>query len=233
MVYTQTPFPPDYPSIVVPAHPGNVDERQPNAPRALMLHTPEEPVDDYESTPVYFSSDRGAATHYYSDSDGDWYQMVPEAVGAIANGRRNKPRPTWAVPGISLNLQTISVEIEGYAAAMHRTMPRGGRQWNAVVRWVENRSRQHLIPLDRAHIMGHYEVADNRSDPGTLNIDLIVEDARKLREAHMTPNKVDVIEATNDFAGTFAEAQGYMLRQEKLPRGLRDRLQAILNLANR
>lgn len=193
MAYVQRPFPVDYPgSICFPAHEGNVDERRPNTPRAIFLHTPEEPVDDRESTPVYFSSNRGAATHYYSDSDGDWYQMVPEAVGAIANGRRNKPRPSWAVPGVSLNLQSISVEIEGYAASIHRTMPRGGRQWNAVVRWIADRSRHHSIPLDRVHVMGHYEVADNRSDPGTLNIATIVADAQVLLEKETEPEEEDM-----------------------------------------
>lgn len=240
MAYTQTIFVPDYPgAIVVPAFPTNVIDA-PNHPRALFLHTPEEPVDDIESTPAYFARDlspQRASTHFYADSDGDMYQMVPVRFGAVANGLRNKPLPPWAVPGVSLNLQSESIEIEGYAAGMRRTCPPHSRQWNSVVRWVERRTRMQTsmppILLDRAHVMGHYEVADNRSDPGTLDIDGIVEHAQELRGEIMAPSETDVIKATNNFAGTFEEAAGYMLRQEKMPKGLLDRLQAILNLANR
>ena len=185
----------DYPGTthVVPAHPSNYYPQSghngiPNRPRALVLHTPEEGADDNEVTPRYFSqqnfnedgSPRQASTHYYADSDGDWYQLVPELCAAIANGLKGKPMPAWADPNTSLNWQTLSVEMEGYAATIHKTMPRGGAQWNAVVRWVADRCATHSIPLDRAHVIGHYEVANNRTDPGQLDIDQIVRDATAL-----------------------------------------------------
>lgn len=137
----------------------------------------------HESTPAYFAgANRQASTHYYADSDGDWYQMVPERCAAIANGLRGKPRPSWADPATSLNWQTLSVEIEGYAATIHQHCTPGTPQWDSVVRWVEDRTRVHGIPLDRAHVIGHYEVADNRSDPGRLDIQGIVDAALALRE---------------------------------------------------
>lgn len=177
-------FVPDMPgAIVYPAHETNI-MRGPNNPKILCLHTPEEPADDYESTPVYFSQpNRGGSTHYYQDNDGDLYQLVQESRPAIANGvTPGKFYPTSTNPRISLNRQSLSVEIEGYAASMHRTCRRYGRQWNAVVRWVVSRCRAHNIAITRANIIGHYEVASNRSDPGTLNINLIVQDAQALAE---------------------------------------------------
>lgn len=180
-------FQADYPgSIVYPADLSNyyLPENHggvPNRPRALVLHTPEEPWDNYESTPVYFSAPgREASTHYYADSDGDWYQLVPERCAAIANGLRNKPMPAWADPNTSLNWQTLSVEIEGEAATIHLKCLRGEAQWNAIVRWIVNRSRYWVLPIDRAHVVGHYQLADNRSDPGKLDIDAIVRDAQTL-----------------------------------------------------
>lgn len=234
MTYTQTPFVPDYPgALVIPAHENNVIDL-PNNPRGFVLHAPEEPVDDVESTPYYFARDispRQASTHFYADSDGDIYQMVPTSIGACANGLIGKSCPTWADPNVNLNLQTENVEIEGYGAGMHRTCPRGSRQWNSVVRLVEYRSWVRGFPPTRERIIGHYQVSSQRTCPGTLDINGIVADVWKLREERLMTPDVELIKATNAFAGTFEEAAGYMLRREKMPKGLRDRLQAILNLS--
>ena len=194
MAYVQAPFTPDIPgSIVVPAHSDNVRPGD-NHPKVSVVHTPEEPADDVEVTPYYFSRQiwvpdghggwvqRRASTHNYADNDGDLFQMVPERYGAIANGVRGRPYPADTNPSISLNLQSRSIEIEGYARFIYRTMPRGGPQWQTTVRWVFAGYQMHGIPLDRAHVIGHYEVADNRTDPGTLDINGIVEDASRLLE---------------------------------------------------
>lgn len=175
-------FTADYPgSIVYPAHETNIIHRA-NNPKVIVLHTPEEPADNYESTPVWFSGpNRGGSTHYYSDNDGDWYQLVPEKLGAIANGVRGRPYPTGTNSGLSLNLQSVSVEIEGYAANIANTCPRGGRQWKAIVKWVLWEALRWNIPVTRAYIIGHYEVANNRTDPGTLNLQYIVDDVLALK----------------------------------------------------
>lgn len=242
MSYQQRLFVPDYPgAIVVPAHPNNVID-QPNDAKAFFIHAPEEPVDDFESTPLYFAQDltlldppRRASTTFYQDSDGDTYQMVPANIGAIANGWNpgDPPRfpwPVWATRGLSLNLQSESVEVEGYAVAMHRTCPRGGRQWNGLVKLVEYRTGVKNIPLSRVYIVRHDEVSWTRTCPGTLNVDLLVEDIQALREAN-TMSALELHEILNAWAGTFAEAEGYMLRKEKMPQGLIRRLEAILALA--
>lgn len=241
MTYIQRPFPPDFPgAVVIPAHKNNVIDRSNNA-KAFFVHTPEEPVDDFESTPYYFARDlspRRASTTFYQDSDGDVYQMVPANIGAIANGWNpgDPPRfsfPIWATRGVSLNLQSESVEVEGYAAAMHRTCPRGGRQWNGLVKLIEHRTRVKGIPLSRVHVVRHDEVSYTRTDPGTLDVDILVADVLALRRDYTVTNDADLQlhELLNGFAGTFAEAAGYMLRKEKMPTGLLARLQAILGLA--
>lgn len=243
MAYVQRPFPVDYPgSICVPAHPNNVIDR-PNDAKAFFIHTPEEPVDDFESTPAYFARDltllnppRRASTTYYQDSDGDVYQMVPANLGAIANGWSpgpppGLPWPGWATPGLSLNLQTESVEVEGYARGMHRTCPRGSRQWNGLVKLVEYRTQIKRIPLSRIYIMRHDEVSIYRSDPGTLNVDLLVEDIKALREASDMPSADELTKLFGTWEGTCLEASAYMSRRVKMPTGLIKRLEAIVNLA--
>lgn len=188
MSYNGLPFVANYPdAIVVPAHPSNLMRdrvtgaiKPINRPRALVIHTPEEPSDDFESTPRYFATaNRNASTHYYADSDGDIYQMVPEDYGAVANGLRGKPAPAWS-DGTSLNYQTLSIEVEGYAAAMHRTCPPGSRQWNSVRTWIVSRALIYRISIRRERVIGHYEVADNHTDPGTLKLDRLVADAAQV-----------------------------------------------------
>lgn len=168
---TSQAFVPDYPgAIVVPAHPSNYYRPEdhggvPNKPRGWVLHTPEEPADDVESTPAYFQgANRQASTIYYLDNDGDVYQLLPERCAAIANGVVGKPYPAWADRNTSLNWQTLNVEIEGYAATIHQTMTPA--QFNSLVRLIKHRSAAYGFPCDRAHVIGHYEVSNERSDPG-------------------------------------------------------------------
>lgn len=163
-------------AIVVPANFDNAYSVAghggvPNKPRAFILHTPEEAADNNEVTPRWFQQyhpDSRGSTHYYLDNDGDVYQCVPEAWGAIANGfnpgvPQRVSYPAWAAPH-SLNWQTISVEIEGYAHNIASTLNQV--QFDALVRLVRNRCQFYGIPLDREHINGHYQLAFDRTDPG-------------------------------------------------------------------
>jgi len=162
-------------ALIWPAHannfyrPENRPNRQPNQPRGWVLHTPEEPVDGYPGTPNWFANpSANASTHYYVHGNGDVYQMVPESCAAIANGVLGKPYPKWADPNHSLNWQSLNVEIEGYAHNIHQTLEVGGPQWKGLVRLLSDRALAYGIPLDREHIIGHYQVASNRTDPGPL-----------------------------------------------------------------
>lgn len=164
-------------AIVVPADPRNYygpdSGRRKCWPLAIVYHTPQEPADNYESTPAYFSTFRPydpatglggpASTRYYLDNDGDLYQMVPEDWGAIANGLDGKPKPYWALPD-SLNLQTDNIEIEGYAHSLKDTMTNA--QWRTLVDWSTWSMIRYSISREEGRMMGHYELSVQRSDPG-------------------------------------------------------------------
>jgi len=172
-------FQPDYPgAIVVQARNyGYVvgGKHLTNNPKAFCLHTPEEPPDNVPATPYYFAStDRDASTTYFVSYLGFVFQMVPESEGAYGNAVEGKPYPAWANSAVNLNLQTLSVEIEGYAATIHQTMPRGSPQWKALVNLMAHRCKALNIPPGRT--FGHYEVSVYRSDPGQLNIPQVVAD---------------------------------------------------------
>lgn len=186
----------DYPpAIEYWAHPSNT-LGPPCKPKGIVLHTPEEPADHYPGTPIWFSQyhpGQEGSTHYFVSYYGFMYQCVRENVAAIANGVLNKPYPTWANKNISLNRQTTNIEIEGYAATIGATMPRGSAQWKALVDWIVFECKKWNIPCDRAHIIGHYQVASNRSDPGTLNIDAVVQDAQAQMEEDLTPEQAKTL----------------------------------------
>src|SRR3990167_7703972 len=159
-----------------------------NNPKAFCLHTPEEPPDNVPSTPYYFAStDRDASTTYFVSYLGFVFQMVPESEGAYGNAVDGKPYPAWADSTVNLNLQTLSVEIEGYAATIHQTMPRGSPQWKALVNLMAHRCKARNIPPGRT--FGHYAVSIYRSDPGQLNIPLLVTDVIAAMEEPMTPQE--------------------------------------------
>lgn len=155
-----------------------------NHPKAWCLHTPEEKPDDYPATPYYFHNltNRRASTHYFVSYLGLVFQCVPESEGAYANAREGIPGLfAWETPNWNLNLETLSVEIEGYAASIHTTMPRGSAQWNALVSLMAHRCQALGIPPERT--FGHYQVSNQRNDPGQLNIpQLIIDVKNKIRE---------------------------------------------------
>ena len=190
-------------AIVIPAYEGNYGYRGSyNQPKAIVLHTPEEPADDWESTPNWFANPNAhASTHYYLDNDGDVIQMVPEVQGAYAQGVRSRQRiwkgaagksPPWA-EDTNLNLWAISIEMEGYAATIHRTMPRGGVQWLSLLTWIQYVTSKYDIPIDRDHIVGHDEVASHKRDPGILfDWDALMEDLNSVS------NLLTVLKRTRD-----------------------------------
>lgn len=161
-----------------------------NHPVAWVLHTPEEPPDENPSTPYYFHNltDRNASTTYFVAWTGLVFQCVPEDEGAYANGVEGKPYPLWANSNINLNLQTLSIEIEGYASSIHLTMPRGSPQWVSLIRLMAHRCKE--LGIKPENTIGHYQVSNQRSDPGMLDINAIVEDINYLLKGDdMTPEQ--------------------------------------------
>lgn len=162
-----------------PAHPSNyhaaVSRPYSGATRrviALCYHTPEEPWDNNEITPLWFEDPRAnASTNYYADSDGDLYQMVRDEDFAWAQGVRRQdlvlPRPSWwRDEYVSYNVCMLSIEIEGYAREIGETFVRGSRQFETVAAWSAHVCRKYDVPIARSHHVGHSELTRLKTDPG-------------------------------------------------------------------
>lgn len=183
-----------------------------NVPKAIVLHTPEEPADDYESTPHYFAQAGVAAgTHYYLSNNGDIYQMLEESECPYANGNRGGVNrtwkgvkdqwPPWATQGVTLNGQTLSIEMEGYAASIGQTWT--DAMHNSLVAWIKSRAAHYGIPLDRDHIIGHFEVATDRVDPGsTFPWDRLMKDLQEEDDMPIDITKVRIVPLSTDVRWT-------------------------------
>lgn len=175
----------DYPwAIPYWAHPNNYYRPEnhggiPNKPRGFVIHTPEEPAGDgYPGTPIWFQKDLptlygyAASTTYFLEAVEDpnrpgfckVYQCVPENCAAVANGVIGKPYPAWADRNTSLNWQTLSLEWEGKAASIHQTID--AMQMRTAAHLIAHRAAFYGFDTDREHVIGHYQVSNERTDPG-------------------------------------------------------------------
>jgi hypothetical protein len=111
-----------------------------------------------------------ASSTYGIGTDGTIYQWVKEEDSAWANGVVNVSggTPAWlsslSRQGVNINTVTISIEHAGYTG---NAMPEA--QYQATL-WLHKQIiPKYNIPLDREHIIGHYQVdIVNRSGcPGT------------------------------------------------------------------
>jgi hypothetical protein len=157
--------------------------------RALVLHTPEEAADRNPQTPKYFGTPGVMrSTHYFAATPGDLIQMVADRDAAWGQGTHDGNRVWKGVAGawapwnprhISNNQLSLGIEIEGHAATIDQTIT--PEQFETVARWIAYKSWQYDIPLDRDHVVGHYELALDKTDPGKLPIEKLLRRARQLR----------------------------------------------------
>lgn len=160
--------------LVHPAHATNYYTDRACNPIALFWHEPQEPADNYESTPVWFATyhadpkQRGSTT-YYGDNDGDRYQCVPVDKAPIANGwTGDRPIPRFNDGGpefgnFSLNMQSHSSEEEGYTATIAQTFTQA--QHASAVDLAALFLIMYDLPRNPLRVgLAHADVASDRSD---------------------------------------------------------------------
>ena len=119
---------------------------------------------------------------------------MPERHGAYANAVIGKPYPSWAEPNLpppadNLTFQSLSISFEGHAATIHRTMVRGGPQWNAGVALVAHRAKRLRINPD--NWARHADVSIARRDPGSLDLVAFTLDVKAKLEDNMTNDELE------------------------------------------
>lgn len=93
------------------------------------------------------------SAHYGVGFGGKVMQYVEEANMAWANGNLRNPTFKLMKPGVNPNLYTISIENEGYNLA---NAPE--TQMKTLYELIKDVAGRYNIPIDRDHIIGHFEV---------------------------------------------------------------------------
>lgn len=180
-------FPSDYPGAIV-VEAANYGYATKNRPKRFGFHTPEEKADDDPQTPGYLAgTTRDASYTYFVSTLGFIFQLVPESEGAYAHALSGKLPPYWS-DGTNLNLQSLSLSFEGYAATIHQTMPRGGPQWNASVDLVAHRTK--ALGLDIDESFQHKDVSTQRGDCGQWDQAAFIADVKAKMEDKMTDEQM-------------------------------------------
>lgn len=124
-------------------------------------------TDSWFATPV-----SQVSSHFGVGCKGQVHQYVPVQQTAWANGRVSNPTFKLYKKDINPNLYTISIENEGQDLSKAPV-----EQLKAICELLQRLSKEYGIPLDRDHIIGHYQVFDKKPFcPATDNkiIDKIV-----------------------------------------------------------
>ena len=167
MTWLTNPFA-DRNLVIYPAHVSNYYSQRVCKPIAFVLHEPQEPADNYESTPVYFSQpDRQASTRFYGDNDGDIFQLVPLEFPAIANGLDGKPMPRFNDGGpefgaYSINDQTDNIEVEGLTASIAQTFSQA--QYAGLKDWLKLMYIMWDVPRTPQRVLSHAQLSTQRTD---------------------------------------------------------------------
>lgn len=114
----------------------------------VVIHTMQ---GSYGGSISWFQNPSAGATAHYMvrSSDGDITQMVDESDTA------------WHAGNWNINQRSIGIEHEGYVADPGRWYTE--RMYVASARLVRTLCDRYHIPIDRAHIIGHYQVPTSGS----------------------------------------------------------------------
>lgn len=157
---------------------------------------------------------RNASTHFGIGRDGTIHQYVDLKDGAWGNG--GVAKPSWPLldqfPGVNPNLFTVSIEFAG----MHPDMDRGkfdsftDAQYAAGAQLIAWLCQELSIPIDRAHIVGHYQIdsVNKWFCPGpNFDFDRIIKEAQPAMLSVEDANKIIKFLVASYNATTDPEAQ--------------------------
>lgn len=120
-------------------------------PELIVIHVM---AGSLAGTDSWFSNPASqVSTHYGIGLNGEVHQYVLEEDVAWGNGRVSNPTYSLYKPNINPNLYTISIEHEG------QDLSKGTPAMiEASAKLVKDIATRWNIPIDREHIIGHYQI---------------------------------------------------------------------------
>jgi len=142
--------------------------RKGHRPEAVVVHIMEGTLSGTDSW--FANSSSQVSAHYGVGKNGEINRYVKEGDTAWHAGRVD--RPTWKLlkPDINPNLYTIGIEHEGYANDIWTDEMK--RASAALIRDICLRWQ---IPIDRDHVIGHYQIASYKPNCPAAKKDVIDE----------------------------------------------------------
>lgn len=162
-------------------------------PEAIVIHVMDGTL---KGTDAWFNNKgSGVSAHYGIGKNGEVHQYVRDEdmawhAGAVV-------RPTWSlIKSANPNLYTIGIEHEGTATSAWTEAQKA-----ASAKLIRELCVKYGIPMDRAHIIGHYEIRASKPNCPATNkaiIDELIARARVAGEPEVEePQKSDIINPMN------------------------------------
>lgn len=156
------------PKIIQKKTPNFTVGRKTYKPEAIVIHVMDGTLigtDSWFENP--FSS---VSSHYGIGKSGEIHQYVKEEDQAWHAGKVISPQWSLLKPGVNPNLYTIGIEHEGTAST---AWPEAMKK--ASARLIKEISFRWSIPLDREHVIGHYQINGEKPNCPAVNKSVIDE----------------------------------------------------------
>lgn len=166
--------------IIKELSPNFAKGRKEYKPEVIVLHIS---AGTAESCIGWFSNPISqVSSHYMVSKKGDIYSFVNEEDTAWCNGRVDNPTYKLYKNGVNPNLYTVSIENEGQDLSL---APEA--QIHALVELIRTITAKWGIPVDRDHIIGHYQIFSKKPVCPATNKDIIDRIVRQVNE--VTPKE--------------------------------------------
>lgn len=161
----------------------NFGSRDGYKPEIIVLHIM---AGTLAGTDSWFASPESqVSAHYGVGFNGEVHQYVPEGSKAWANGRVLNPTAKLIKPGVNPNLYTLSIEHEGQdLSVVHEA------QINSTIQLIKSMCDRYNIPIDRDHIIGHYEIYAAKPDCPATNKSIIDRIIRQVKELNIDKDPI-------------------------------------------
>lgn len=154
-------------------------------PEIIVLHVIEGSqvsCDNWFANPI-----SKVSSNYSIGFTGEIHQYVKDEDTAWAQGTVLNPTFSLYKPNISPNLYCLSIEHEGIdLSIVHEA------QINATVGLIRSLAAKWSIPLDRDHIIGHYQIRSSKPNCPATNKTIIDTIVRRAKEVDQPINPVDI-----------------------------------------
>ncbi len=180
--------------IIKELSPNFAKGRKEYKPEVIVLHIS---AGTAESCIGWFSNPISqVSSHYMVSKKGDIYSFVDEEDTAWCNGRVDNPTYKLYKNGVNPNLYTVSIEHEGQDLSIVEE-----KQIASTVELIKDIAKRWNIPIDRDHIIGHYQIFSKKPVCPATDKSIIDRIVRQCNEKPVVNNKEKIIALLDELKG--------------------------------